>query len=29
LIIIVLPFGSFLLPILAEILDRREKSRTK
>ena len=29
LIIFVLPFGSFLLPILAEILDRREKSRTK
>ena len=28
LIIFVLPFGSFLLPILAEILDRREKSRT-
>jgi hypothetical protein len=29
LIIFVLPFGLFLLPILAEILDRREKSRTK
>lgn len=28
LIIFVLPFGLFLLPILAEILDRREKSRT-
>ena len=28
LIIFVLPFGSFLLPILAEILDRRKKSRT-
>ncbi len=28
LIIFVLPFGSFFLPILAEILDRREKSRT-
>jgi hypothetical protein len=28
LIIFVLPFGSFLLPILAEILDRLEKSRT-
>ena len=27
LIIFVLPFGSLLLPILAEILDRREKSR--
>jgi len=29
LIIFVLPLGLFLLPILAEILDRREKSRTK
>jgi len=29
LIIFVLPFGLALLPILAEILDRREKSRTK
>jgi len=28
LIIFVLPFGSLLLPILAEILDRREKRRT-
>jgi len=28
LIIFVLPFGLLLLPILAEILDRREKSRT-
>jgi hypothetical protein len=28
LIIFVLPFGSLLLPVLAEILDRREKSRT-
>ena len=28
LIIFVLPFGLFLIPILAEILDRREKSRT-
>ena len=28
LIIFVLPFGLFLLPILAEILERREKSRT-
>ena len=28
LIIFVLPFGLFLLPILAEILDRREKRRT-
>jgi hypothetical protein len=28
LIIFVFPFGLFLLPILAEILDRREKSRT-
>jgi hypothetical protein len=27
LIIFVLPFGSLLLPFLAEILDRREKSR--
>ncbi len=27
LIIFILPFGSLLLPILAEILDRREKSR--
>lgn len=27
LIIFVLPFGLFLLPILAEILDRREKRR--
>jgi len=27
LIIFVLPFGSLLIPILAEILDRREKSR--
>ena len=27
LIIFILPFGLFLLPILAEILDRREKSR--
>jgi hypothetical protein len=27
LIIFILPFGSFLLPILAEILDKREKSR--
>jgi len=29
LIIFVLPFGLALLPILAEILDRREKSRAK
>ena len=29
LIIFVLPFGLVLLPILAEILDRREKIRTK
>jgi hypothetical protein len=29
LIIIVLPFGLVLLPILAEILDRRKKSRKK
>lgn len=29
LIIFVLPFGSVLLPILPEILDRRNKSRTK
>ena len=28
LIIFALPFGSFFIPILAEILDRREKSRT-
>jgi hypothetical protein len=27
LIIFILPFGLFLLPVLAEILDRREKSR--
>jgi hypothetical protein len=27
LVIFVLPFGSLLIPILAEILDRREKSR--
>ena len=27
LIIFVLPFGSLLIPILAEILDRREKNR--
>ncbi len=27
LIIFLLPFGSLLLPILAEVLDRREKSR--
>jgi hypothetical protein len=29
LIIIVLPFGLVLLPILAEILDRRKKSRNQ
>lgn len=29
LIIIVLPFGFVLLPILAEILDRRKKSRNQ
>lgn len=28
LIIFILPFGLLLLPVLAEILDRREKSRT-
>ncbi|MCG6536065.1 MAG: LETM1 domain-containing protein [Syntrophales bacterium LBB04] len=28
-IIFILPFGSLLLPILAEVLDRREKNRTK
>ena len=28
LIIFVLPFGLFLLPVLAEILDRRKESRT-
>jgi hypothetical protein len=28
LIIFVLPFGSLLIPVLAEILDRRDKSRT-
>lgn len=28
LIVFILPFGLFLLPVLAEILDRREKSRT-
>ncbi len=29
LIVFVLPFGSLLLPILAEVLDRREKSRRR
>jgi len=29
LVIFILPFGSLLLPILAEALDRREKSRVK
>jgi hypothetical protein len=29
LIIFALPFGSLLLPVLTEILDRREKDRTK
>lgn len=28
LIIFILPFGMLLLPVLAEILDRREKGRT-
>lgn len=27
LIVFILPFGSFFLPVLAEILDRREQSR--
>jgi hypothetical protein len=27
LIVFILPFGLFLLPVLAEMLDRREKSR--
>ncbi len=27
LVIFILPFGSLLLPILAEVLDRREKNR--
>jgi len=29
LIIFLLPFGSFLLPVLAEIVDRREETRKK
>ncbi|MCX5827573.1 MAG: hypothetical protein NTV58_06180 [Deltaproteobacteria bacterium] len=29
LIIFLLPFGSFLLPVLAEIIDRREGMRNK
>jgi len=29
LIIFLLPFGSFLLPVLAEIIDRREEARKK
>jgi hypothetical protein len=29
LIIFLLPFGSFLLPVLAEIIDRREETRKK
>jgi hypothetical protein len=29
LVIFILPFGSLLFPILAEVLDRREKSRMK
>jgi len=29
LIIFALPFGSLLLPVLTEVLDRREKDRTK
>jgi len=29
LIIFALPFGSLLLPVLTEVLDRRDKNRTK
>lgn len=29
LIVFALPFGSLLLPVLTEILDRRDKDRTK